>query len=142
MEENTQRPVANEALVALAAVASSPTAHTTATPVSNIVVPTAAVPAMRESTPSPEMRASSSPPPIESSTAALSITLLLISGVRHQFTMDEAYLEQHSIKTQSGKESLTDPFEMSVGQLKECIWKDWKDGMFYFHCVGWKTRIG
>ncbi|KAL0632390.1 hypothetical protein Q9L58_008713 [Maublancomyces gigas] len=102
---------------------------TVATPIDNIVPPTAVttVPVTGESPPSPEMRTPSSSPPIGPSVVALSVTLLLISGVRHQFTMDETYLEQHSVKAQSGKESLRDPFEMSVWQLKECIWKDWKD---------------
>lgn len=107
---------------------------TVATPIDNIIPPTAAttVPVTGESPPSSGMRTPSSSPPIGPSVVALSVTLLLISGVRHQFTMDETYLEQHSVKAQSGKESLRDPFEMSVWQLKECIWKDWKDGMFRF----------
>lgn len=118
-------------------------ASAAAVSVDNIVPPTAitAAPAARDSTPSLEMRTPSSSPPIGPSVVALSVTLLLISGVRHQFTMDETYLEQHSVKAQSGKESLRDPFEMSVWQLKECIWKDWKDGMFRFS-VFLGARIG
>lgn len=138
--ESLQRPVVNVAPVA--SVAQTPTTAT-ATPVDNIVPPATTAPAMRELTPSPEMRKPSSPPSIGPSGAALSITLLLISGVRHQFTMDETYLEQHSVKTQSGKEPLKDPFEMSVGQLKECIWKDWKDGMIWFpRYLFWEARTG
>lgn len=59
----------------------------------------------------------------------LGITVLLASGQRHSFVMDKAYLERHAIKESSGKEELiADPFDLSVWQLKECIWKDWKEG--------------
>lgn len=122
----------------LASVA--PAACAVAIPAGSIVSPTTA-PVTGDSTPSSEMRTPPSSPPIGPSVVALSVTLLLISGVRHQFTMDETYLEQHSVKAQSGK-SLRDPFEMSVWQLKECIWKDWKDGMFRFSSVYPETRIG
>ncbi|PWW72181.1 hypothetical protein C7212DRAFT_355135 [Tuber magnatum] len=82
------------------------------------------------STPPPppsEMKPPSSSLPITPSKPALSITLLLISGVRHQFLINEPYLESHSVTGGTGKDSLKDPFEMSVWQLKECVWKDWRD---------------
>lgn len=69
-----------------------------------------------------------SPPPITASRPTLSITLLLISGVRHQFVLSQSYLKSHSVTAEPGKGSLKDPLEMSVWQLKECIWKDWRDG--------------
>ncbi|CUS15763.1 unnamed protein product [Tuber aestivum] len=77
--------------------------------------------------PPPEMKPPSSSLPITPSKPSLSITLLLISGVRHQFLINEPYLESHSVIGGTGKDSLKDPFEMSVWQLKECIWKDWQD---------------
>ncbi|RPA90730.1 hypothetical protein L873DRAFT_1716724 [Choiromyces venosus 120613-1] len=77
--------------------------------------------------PPPEMKPPPSPLPITPSKPSLSITLLLISGVRHQFVINEPYLESHSVTNGAGKDSLKDPFEMSVWQLKECIWKDWRD---------------
>ncbi|CAZ85252.1 unnamed protein product [Tuber melanosporum] len=83
-----------------------------------------------DSTPPPppsEMKPPSSSLPITASKPSLSITLLLISGVRHQFVINESYLESHSVTGGTGKDSLKDPFEMSVWQLKECIWKDWRD---------------
>lgn len=104
-------------------------------PVDNVVPPTAI-------TTVPVTDSPPSSPPIGPSVVALSVTLLLISGVRHQFTMDETYLDQHSVKGQSGKESLRDPFEMSVWQLKECILKDWKDGMFLFSRTYSGVRTG
>lgn len=97
-------------------------AATTAAPTDTTALPEATVAAVVYS-PLKDMRTASSP--IEPTAASLSITLLLTSGVRHQFVMDEAYLTNHSVKT--GKETLKDPFEMSVWQLKECIWKDWKE---------------
>ncbi|PUU79363.1 hypothetical protein B9Z19DRAFT_1100890 [Tuber borchii] len=77
--------------------------------------------------PPPEMKPPSSSLPITASKSSLSITLLLISGIRHQFVINETYLESHSVTGGTGKDSLKDPFEMSVWQFKECIWKDWRD---------------
>lgn len=121
--------VAAEALAANPAVAptqppppSSVASHQPATTATIAPTDTAAAAAVVY-TPLKDMKTASSP--IEPTVAPLSITLLLISGVRHQFVMDEAYLTRHSVKT--GKEALKDPFEMSVWQLKECIWKDWKE---------------
>ncbi|KAA8908377.1 hypothetical protein FN846DRAFT_755686, partial [Sphaerosporella brunnea] len=63
-----------------------------------------------------------SKPAITASTNSLSITVLVQSGVRHSFTLDRAYLERHAIAGTTG-----DPLDISVWQLKECIWKDWRD---------------
>jgi len=41
--------------------------------------------------------------------------------------VDPGFLERHLVKSGTGKEMLRDPFDMSVWQLKECIWKDWKE---------------
>jgi len=58
---------------------------------------------------------------------ALSITVLVQSGVRHTFVLDRGYLERHIVKSMTSKEMIIDPMEMTVAQLKECIWKDWRD---------------
>jgi len=59
---------------------------------------------------------------------SLAITVLVQSGVRHDFVLDRGYLERHIIKSASSREILADPMEMTVAQLKECLWKDWMDG--------------
>ncbi|KAI5805129.1 hypothetical protein EDC01DRAFT_598979, partial [Geopyxis carbonaria] len=64
--------------------------------------------------------------------ASLTITVLVQSGAKHQFTLDREYLERHQVKSTSGKDNLTDPFTMTVWQLKECVWKDWRED--------WDTR--
>ncbi|KAL7267990.1 hypothetical protein RUND412_009407 [Rhizina undulata] len=74
-----------------------------------------------------EVKTSAAPSPITESPSSLSVTLLLISSMRHNIVMDKAYLDRHSVKNLGTKAALTDPFDMSVWQLKECIWKDWKD---------------
>lgn len=68
------------------------------------------------------------PPSISSTPTSLPVTILLQSGARHQFTLDSEYLSRHSIRAEMQKEVLSNPFEMTVYQLKECIWKDWKEG--------------
>ncbi|KAF8463493.1 ubiquitin-related domain-containing protein [Kalaharituber pfeilii] len=52
----------------------------------------------------------------------LSITLLLISGVRYPFTINSEYMIRHNIHVTDH-----DPMQMGVYTLKECIWKEWKD---------------
>lgn len=75
-----------------------------------------------------------SPAPEEPKPAVvpLNLTVLLQTGVRLNITLDQTFLSRHAIKTPTGKEDLEDPFEMSVWQLKECIWKDWRDGRQFF----------
>ncbi|KAI5849213.1 hypothetical protein BZA05DRAFT_446278 [Tricharina praecox] len=90
---------------------------------------TAAAPA--EPSPSPaaaaEPQAETEPKQITATSTSLSITVLVQSGVRQNFVLDRGYLERHIVKSPSSKEMLTDPMEMTVAQLKECIWKDWID---------------
>ncbi|CCX07376.1 hypothetical protein FPQ18DRAFT_89210 [Pyronema domesticum] len=52
---------------------------------------------------------------------SLTITVLVQSGARHNFLLDTAYLDRHAVK------AVTEPLDMTVTQLKECIWKDWRD---------------
>ena len=53
---------------------------------------------------------------------SLSITLLLISGVRYPFTINSEYMSRHNVQVTD-----QDPMQMGVFTLKECIWKEWKD---------------
>lgn len=53
---------------------------------------------------------------------SLSITLLLISGVRYPFTINSEYMSRHNIQVED-----QDPMQMGVFALKECIWKEWRD---------------
>jgi hypothetical protein len=75
-----------------------------------------------------ELKAPPSPPQITPTPTTLTITVLVQSGARHRFVVDPGFLERHLVKSDTGKEILRDPFDMSVWQLKECIWKDWKEG--------------
>lgn len=53
----------------------------------------------------------------------LVITLLLTTGARHPFKIDEKYLRGRSVNVEND-----DPFNMSVYTLKELIWREWRSG--------------
>jgi len=56
------------------------------------------------------------------------ITLLLPTGARHPYKIDEKYLAKRSVEipdvTESGRK---DPFSISVYKLKELILREWRD---------------
>lgn len=54
---------------------------------------------------------------------SLAITLLLITGARHPFTIDGKYLRKRSVNVEN-----FDPYAMSVYTLKELIWREWRSG--------------
>ena len=58
--------------------------------------------------------------------AAVNITLLLTTGARHPFTIDQKYLKSRNVAP--GSEDV-DPFQISVYTMKELIWRDWREGM-------------
>lgn len=58
---------------------------------------------------------------IDESGPPLTITLLLITGARHQFKMDGKYLRKRSVSVEN-----QDPFLISVYTLKELIWREWR----------------
>ncbi|KAL8686081.1 MAG: hypothetical protein Q9224_005558, partial [Gallowayella concinna] len=64
------------------------------------------------------------PLPQESETVgpSLLITLLLISGARHPYKIDERYLRKRNVNVDSNN-----PVNMSVYTLKELIWREWRD---------------
>jgi len=70
------------------------------------------------------------PTPVVASEAgpALVITLLLTSGARHPYKIDEKYLTKRNVTvpgmTESGKK---DPFSISVYTLKELILREWRE---------------
>ncbi len=73
---------------------------------------------------------SSGPTPREhgGSGSTLQITLLLTSGARHGYRIDEGYLQRRNIQAPGN-----DPFSISVYTLKELILREWRDGE---HCPG------
>lgn len=58
---------------------------------------------------------------------SLVITLLLITGSRHPFTIDGKYLRKRSVNVKND-----DPFLMSVYTLKELIWREWRAGKYIY----------
>lgn len=54
------------------------------------------------------------------------ITLMLLSGARHPYKIDQKYLRKRNI-VKEGEPDI-DPFGISVYTLKELIWRDWRDG--------------
>lgn len=53
---------------------------------------------------------------------SLFITLLLISGARHPFKIDERYMKKRNVNVDGNN-----PVNMSVYTLKELIWREWRD---------------
>lgn len=61
----------------------------------------------------------------DSGGCSLFITLLLISGARHPFKIDERYMKKRNVNVDGNN-----PVNMSVYTLKELIWREWRDGGF------------
>ena len=55
----------------------------------------------------------------------LTITLLLHTGARHPYRIDEKYLKKRNVIVADNN-----PVNMSVYTLKELIWRDWRDGKY------------
>ncbi|KUJ16418.1 ubiquitin-like protein [Mollisia scopiformis] len=68
------------------------------------------------------------PPAISEAGPVLVITLLLTSGARHPYKIDEKYLTKRNVNvpgvTESGRK---DPFSISVYTLKELILREWRE---------------
>ncbi|KAL8812434.1 MAG: hypothetical protein Q9223_000349 [Gallowayella weberi] len=66
------------------------------------------------------------PPPLPQESEivgpSLLITLLLISGARHPYKIDERYLKKRNVSVDGNN-----PVNMSVYTLKELIWREWRD---------------
>lgn len=58
----------------------------------------------------------------ETSGPVLQVTLLLTSGARHPFKLDNKYLNKRNVEVPGG-----DPFGLSVYKLKELILREWRD---------------
>ncbi|CAK7218307.1 hypothetical protein SCUCBS95973_003440 [Sporothrix curviconia] len=68
--------------------------------------------------------------PVTSSTGALmcNITLLLPTGNRHPFKIDDKYLNKRGVEVPDVTETgLKDPFSISVYKLKELILREWRE---------------
>ncbi|KAF2018613.1 ubiquitin-like protein [Aaosphaeria arxii CBS 175.79] len=50
------------------------------------------------------------------------ITLLLTTGARHPYKIDEKYLKKRNVNVED-----MDPYNISVYTLKELIWRDWRE---------------
>ncbi|KAF2266766.1 ubiquitin-like protein [Lojkania enalia] len=50
------------------------------------------------------------------------ITLLLTTGARHPYKIDEKYLKKRNVSVDA-----MDPYNISVYTLKELIWRDWRE---------------
>lgn len=51
------------------------------------------------------------------------IMLLLTTGARHPYKIDERYLKKRNVTVEE-----MDPYNISVYTLKELIWRDWREG--------------
>jgi hypothetical protein len=53
------------------------------------------------------------------------IMLLLTTGARHPYKIDEKYLKKRNVEVED-----MDPYNISVYTLKELIWRDWREGQY------------
>ncbi|KAF1840760.1 ubiquitin-like protein [Cucurbitaria berberidis CBS 394.84] len=65
--------------------------------------------------------------PDNSNGPVLVIMLLLTTGARHPYKIDEKYLKKRNVAVEA-----MDPYNISVYTLKELIWRDWREE--------WETR--
>lgn len=56
----------------------------------------------------------------------LTITLMLTTGARHPYKIDERYLEKRSVEARDKDTKEFNPLVMNAYKLKELIWKDWR----------------
>ncbi|KAI7589937.1 hypothetical protein D0869_12105 [Hortaea werneckii] len=56
----------------------------------------------------------------------LLITLMLTTGQRHPYKIDEKYLANRNTTTKTGEGGEFDPLSLSGYKLKELIWTDWR----------------
>jgi hypothetical protein len=96
------------------------------------VVPTSAQPATRAELNRTETEAigpSTDTPaanPDNSSGPTVVIMLLLTTGARHPYKIDEKYLKKRNVTVEN-----MNPYNISVYTLKELIWRDWREGMLH-----------
>ncbi|CBX92611.1 predicted protein [Plenodomus lingam JN3] len=62
--------------------------------------------------------------PDNSNGPTLVIMLLLTTGARHPYKIDEKYLKKRNVTVEA-----MDPYNISVYTLKELIWRDWREGL-------------
>jgi hypothetical protein len=90
----------------------------TATPARNELNRTETEAALGPSTDGPAAR------PDNSNGPTLVIMLLLTTGARHPYKIDEKYLKKRNMQVDE-----MNPYNLSVYNLKELIWRDWREGM-------------
>jgi len=82
----------------------------------------------REESDSLSIGPSDAVPPAAATDPVCCITLLLPTGARHPYRLDERYLAKRNVEvpdvTESGKK---DPFSISIYKLKELILREWRD---------------
>ena len=117
----TSLPTTTTQSEAQAVSSSSPTNNS---PISATAPPASLV---RQQTAPAISPASDKPTPIPKESAgvgpSLMITLLLNTGARHPYKIDEKYLKKRNVSVPGN-----DPVNMSVYTLKELIWRDWREG--------------
>lgn len=65
----------------------------------------------------------------------LVIMLLLTTGARHPYKIDERYLKKRNVAVEA-----MDPYNISVYTLKELIWRDWREGTLECMFSSWILR--
>ena len=96
---------------------SAPTDAATAKPAPPVDLSRSETEAIGPSTDTPAANPDSSNGPV------VVIMLLLTTGARHPYKIDERYLKKRNVTVEN-----MDPYNISVYTLKELIWRDWREG--------------
>ena len=100
--------------------------HGLSMPSTQEIDPAPAPPLKREQT-APAIGPSSDKPtplPKEAETAGvLMITLLLTSGARHPYKIDDKYIKKRNVNIEGNN-----PINLSIYDLKNLIWREWREG--------------
>ena len=112
-----QSPTVETSQAGEAAIGKSPDQHTDSAPM---------LPLKREQTAPAIGPSSDKPTPLSKeaeSGQVLLITLLLTNGARHPYKIDEKYLKKRNVSVESDN-----PINLSIYDLKNLIWREWRDG--------------
>ena len=126
-EDNRNPGTSTSAISATSAPPAEPSILPSGENTTSITTPTGA-PLTSQSTNPAIGPSSDQPTPIpkeaDSTGPTLVITLLLPTGARHPYRMDEKYLKKRNVNVPNNN-----PVHMSVYTLKELIWREWREGM-------------
>ena len=123
-------------------VETSQAADTTVEKLSDQPTDSAPMPPLKREQTAPAIGPSSDKPTPLSKEAesdkVLLITLLLTNGARHPYKIDEKYLKKRSVSVEGDN-----PINLSIYDLKNLIWREWREGEEYciYLYLSWHANV-